>query len=82
VTLMLSLTAKRVSAVRIGSVAFSQRGKAFPAYEGHVPLNWAENAFMAVGSALAALADPRRGGKFSFSFFFISQMLIFKQQIW
>ncbi|KAG8787248.1 Ubiquinone biosynthesis protein [Serendipita sp. 397] len=32
-----------------------------PAYEGHIPLNWAENAFMAVGSAVMSLLDPRRG---------------------
>jgi ubiquinone biosynthesis protein COQ4 len=34
-----------------------------PAYEGHIPLNWFENAFLAVGSALMSLADPRRGGE-------------------
>jgi ubiquinone biosynthesis protein COQ4 len=33
-----------------------------PAYEGHIPLNWFENAFLAVGSAAMSLADPRRGG--------------------
>lgn len=33
-----------------------------PAYPGHIPLNWFENAFLAVGSACMALADPRRGG--------------------
>lgn len=33
-----------------------------PAYEGHIPLNWFENAFLAVGSAVTALTDPRRGG--------------------
>ncbi|KAG8814255.1 Ubiquinone biosynthesis protein [Serendipita sp. 399] len=32
-----------------------------PAYEGHIPLNWAENAFLAVGSAVMSLLDPRRG---------------------
>jgi len=32
-----------------------------PAYEGHIPLNWFENAFLAAGSAVMALADPRRG---------------------
>jgi len=32
------------------------------AYEGHVPLNWFENAFLAVGSAVMSLVDPRRGG--------------------
>ncbi|TFK49766.1 Coq4-domain-containing protein [Heliocybe sulcata] len=32
-----------------------------PAYEGHIPLNVFENAFLAVGSAVMSLADPRRG---------------------
>ncbi|KAI0052321.1 Coq4-domain-containing protein [Auriscalpium vulgare] len=35
--------------------------KTTPAYPGHVPLNWFENAFLAAGSAFMALADPRRG---------------------
>jgi ubiquinone biosynthesis protein COQ4 len=33
-----------------------------PAYEGHIPVNWFENAFLAVGSAVMSLVDPRRGG--------------------
>ena len=33
-----------------------------PAYEGHIPINWFENAFLAVGSAVMSLVDPRRGG--------------------
>ncbi|KAF8626108.1 hypothetical protein AX17_006604 [Amanita inopinata Kibby_2008] len=32
-----------------------------PAYEGHIPLGWFENAFLAVGSAVMSLADPKRG---------------------
>ncbi|KAF5370449.1 hypothetical protein D9615_009720 [Tricholomella constricta] len=32
-----------------------------PAYKGHIPLNWFENAFLAAGSAVMSLADPRRG---------------------
>ncbi|KII89714.1 hypothetical protein PLICRDRAFT_107756 [Plicaturopsis crispa FD-325 SS-3] len=32
-----------------------------PAYEGHIPLNWFENAFLAAGSAFMSLANPRRG---------------------
>ena len=32
------------------------------AYGRHIPLNWFENAFLAVGSAVMSLADPRRGG--------------------
>ncbi|CAE6413601.1 unnamed protein product [Rhizoctonia solani] len=64
------LSAKRSFFVpRIKSVAFFQRRKSSPAYDGHIPLNWGENAFMAVGSALTALADPRRGGKSIISFF-------------
>ena len=34
-----------------------------PAYEGHIPLNWFENAFLAAGSAVMSLLDPRRGGE-------------------
>lgn len=37
--------------------------RAEPAYHGHWPLNTLENAFMAVGSGLMALKDPRRGGE-------------------
>ena len=37
--------------------------KTEPAYHGHIPLNWFENAFLAVGSAFMSLADPRRAGK-------------------
>ena len=36
-----------------------------PAYEGHIPLNCLENVFLAVGSAVMALYNPRRGGKCS-----------------
>ncbi|KAF7314236.1 Ubiquinone biosynthesis protein COQ4, mitochondrial [Mycena kentingensis (nom. inval.)] len=32
-----------------------------PAYDGHIPLSWFENGVLAVGSAVMALADPRRG---------------------
>ncbi len=37
--------------------------KTEPAYPGHIPLNWFENAFLAVGSAFMSLADPRRAGE-------------------
>ncbi|THH08930.1 hypothetical protein EW145_g2375 [Phellinidium pouzarii] len=30
------------------------------AYDGHIPLNWFENAFLAVGSGIVLLTDPRR----------------------
>lgn len=33
-----------------------------PAYPGHTPLNFVENAVLAVGSAFMSLADPKRGG--------------------
>jgi len=36
-----------------------------PAYEGHIPLDCFENAFLAVGSAIMALYDPKRGGNSS-----------------
>ncbi|TFK69958.1 Coq4-domain-containing protein [Pluteus cervinus] len=32
-----------------------------PAYPGHIPLNWFENAFLAVGAAVMSLSNPRRG---------------------
>ncbi|CAE7126718.1 unnamed protein product [Rhizoctonia solani] len=55
------LSTKRAFFVaRVKPVAFFQRGKVTPAYDGHIPLNWGENVFMAIGSALTALVDPRR----------------------
>ena len=44
--------------------------KTEPAYPGHIPLNWFENAFLAVGSAFMSLADPRRAGKWHYSHLF------------
>ena len=41
-----------------------------PAYEGHIPLTWFENAFLAVGSAIMSLVDPRRGGEKASVLFF------------
>lgn len=32
-------------------------------YEGHVPLNWFENAFLAAGSGVIGVADTSRGGE-------------------
>ncbi|KAF8646199.1 hypothetical protein AX16_007341 [Volvariella volvacea WC 439] len=40
---------------------FARRHASTPAYDGHVPLSWFENAFLAVGSAVMSLANPRRG---------------------
>lgn len=39
-----------------------------PAYEGYIPLNFFENAVLAVGSAFMSLADPRRGGEYHSDF--------------
>lgn len=39
-----------------------------PAYDGHIPLNWFENAFLAVGSGLVLLRDPYRAGTSSLPF--------------
>jgi len=44
------------------AVFYQRRHVAQPAYDGHIPLNWAENAFLAVGSAVMSLLDPRRAG--------------------
>ncbi|CCM04084.1 uncharacterized protein FIBRA_06243 [Fibroporia radiculosa] len=38
-----------------------RRASSQPAYDGHIPLNLFEKGFLAVGSALMSLADPRRG---------------------
>ncbi|EJD07098.1 ubiquinone biosynthesis protein COQ4, mitochondrial [Fomitiporia mediterranea MF3/22] len=37
-----------------------RHASARPAYEGHTPLNWFENAFLAVGSGIVLLTDPAR----------------------
>lgn len=66
-----NLSRRQVSALtRIASgpgrvaVLNTQRRKVntTPSYEGHIPLNWFENTFLAVGSAIVALTDPRRAG--------------------
>lgn len=49
-------------ALRSNVFKLSARYVTKPAYEEHIPLNWAENAFLAVGSAVMSLVDPRRGG--------------------
>ncbi|EJU04852.1 ubiquinone biosynthesis protein COQ4 mitochondrial [Dacryopinax primogenitus] len=38
-----------------------RRHRSAPAYPGHIPLNAFENAFLAVGSGITALLNPRRG---------------------
>lgn len=53
-----------------------------PAYPGHIPLNWFESAFLAVGSGVVSLLNPRRGGArgshsgLSLSFFIFSPLLL------
>jgi len=44
--------------------AGSRRGAANKAYPDHIPLNAFEHAFLTVGTGLAALLDPRRGGEY------------------
>ncbi|KAF8896058.1 ubiquinone biosynthesis protein COQ4, mitochondrial [Infundibulicybe gibba] len=44
--------------LHVASIRFSSNIQ--PSYEGHIPLNWFENALLAVGSAVMSLADPRR----------------------
>lgn len=51
--------------VPLANVSGTRLASTTPAYEGHIPLNWFENAFLAVGSAVMSLANPRRGGKFT-----------------
>ncbi|KAI1007023.1 Ubiquinone biosynthesis protein [Podosphaera aphanis] len=49
---------------RVGSVAprrFSVLHRPPPQYPGHVPLTWMEKGGLALGSALVALVNPRRG---------------------
>jgi ubiquinone biosynthesis protein COQ4 len=41
--------------------SFGPLNRPQPNYPGHVPLNWFENAFLAAGSAVASLTNPRRG---------------------
>jgi len=44
--------------------AFSVLNRPPPNYEGHVPLNIFERGALAAGSAVMALLNPRRAGKF------------------
>ena len=46
----------------LGNVNHTRSIITTPAYEGHIPLGWFENGFLAVGSAVMSLVDPRRGG--------------------
>lgn len=52
-----ALSATKVAAVGNGSQRYSSTK---PAYDGHTPLNWFENAFLAVGSGVVLLTNPNR----------------------
>jgi len=52
------------SALRPSIVAGSRRGVANKAYPDHIQLSTFEHAFLTVGTGLAALLDPRRGGEY------------------
>ena len=41
-----------------------RRSLANKAYPEHIPLNTFEHAFLTVGTGLAALLDPKRGGEY------------------
>lgn len=40
--------------------------KSTPNYQGHIPLNTFENAFLAVGSGIIGVSDTKRGGEYTF----------------
>ena len=52
------------NALRSSIVVGPRRGVANKAYPDHIPLSTFEHAFLTVGTGLAALLDPRRGGKY------------------
>ena len=63
-----TLTAHRLQTkLRVASLAstrsFSVLNRPPPNYEGHVPLNVLERGFLAAGSAVVSLLNPRRGGR-------------------
>jgi hypothetical protein len=65
---------------RVGLASLSStRTIKTPAYEGHIPLNWAENAFLAVGSAVMSLMDPRRGGMHLLIHLYVNYKLTFSR---
>lgn len=53
---------RRLDIVNMSHSQFRYLSTKKPAYEGHIPLNTFEAAFLTVGSALMSLADVRRGG--------------------
>ncbi|KZT23277.1 ubiquinone biosynthesis protein COQ4, mitochondrial [Neolentinus lepideus HHB14362 ss-1] len=52
---------RKTNLLPVVNVATRRTVTSKPAYDGHIPLNFFENAFLAVGSAVMSLADPRRG---------------------
>ncbi|KAK1231545.1 Ubiquinone biosynthesis protein [Marasmius sp. AFHP31] len=60
-TSLIRATVSRQSSSAISPSLHIRRSITKPAYPGHVPLNWFENAFLAAGSAVMALMDPKRG---------------------
>ena len=55
-------TASRCLKRSLPSVVAARRTVSTKPYPEFIKLNWFENAFLAVGSGLVALANPRRGG--------------------
>lgn len=50
--------------LRSSVAAGSRRGVSNKAYPDHIPLSTFEHAFLTVGTGLAALLNPRRGGEY------------------
>ena len=69
------------NALRSSIIVGSRRGVANKAYPDHVPLNTFEHAFLTVGTGLAALLDPKRGGGYDVPRF-LSAGLMDRDQIW
>lgn len=60
--LLASRTSQNLRSRFSENAAYTRSINTTPQYEGHIPVNWFENAFLAVGSAVMSLADPRRAG--------------------
>lgn len=52
--------------LRYSTILGPRRGVASKAYPDHIPLSTFEHAFLTVGTGLAALLDPRRGGELQY----------------
>ncbi|KAL5504396.1 COQ4 [Sanghuangporus vaninii] len=50
----------RPLAVHVSVIYPRRNASTKPSYEGHTPLNWFENAFLAVGSGIVLLTNPNR----------------------